>query len=394
MKSETLVPYFVVKRQGLLVTLSLHNNTAASVTRRHIADASDDFNSSLVKLSSGKNISSAKDDAAGLQISNRLNVQSRGLDVAVKNVSDGVAIAQTAEGAMQEMSSILQDMRDQSLQAANGANSNIDRQAIQKNIQSLKEEFHTIASSTNYAGIRLLDGTYGKKPFQVGSNSETVLLELKDMRSSSSLMGGMIFISKEAKDDDWIVEDDSSTLDIDFVDKAGNEISINIEARNGDDIEELATYINGQQEYVTASVSSNGELQMFVASTVAEDEISFSGSLANEFDFGNSRKAIIDTIDVTSVGGAQEAIAVIDSALNYVDGHCADMGALQNRFDCTLSNLVNMQENISVSKGKRFDTDFAKETTEMTRSKILQQSSSSMLSQARIIPNAALNLLS
>lgn len=376
------------------MTLSLHNNTAASVTRRHIADASDDFNSSLVKLSSGKNISSAKDDAAGLQISNRLNVQSRGLDVAVKNVSDGVAIAQTAEGAMQEMSSILQDMRDQSLQAANGANSNIDRQAIQKNIQSLKEEFHTIASSTNYAGIRLLDGSYGQKAFQVGSNNEKVLLELKDMRSNSSSMGGMIFIANEAKDGAWNVGDDSNQLGIHFVDRAGNEISINIEAKHGDNIEELATYINGQQEYMTASVSGSGELQMFVDSAVAEGDISFSGNLANEFNFGNRRQAILENIDVTSVGGAQEAIAVIDSALNYVDGHCADMGALQNRFDRTLSNLVNMQENISVSKGIRFDTDYAKETTEMTRAQILQQSSSSMLSQARMIPNAALNLMS
>lgn len=376
------------------MTLSLHNNTAALVARRHIADASNDFNSSIAKLSSGKNISSAKDDAAGLQIANRLNAQCSGLDVAVKNVGDGVAIVQTAEGSMREMSNILQDMRAQSLQAANGANSKSDRQAIQKNIQSLKQEFHSIASSTNYAGIRLLDGSYGQKAFQVGSNNEKVLLELKDMRSNSSSMGGMIFIANEAKDGAWNVGDDSNQLGIHFVDRAGNEISINIEAKHGDDIEELATYINGQQEYMTASVSGSGELQMFVDSAVAEGDISFSGNLANELNFGNRRQAILENIDVTSVGGAHEAIAVIDSALNYVDGHCADMGALQNRFDRTLSNLVNMQENISVSKGIRFDTDYAKETTKMTRAQILQQSSSSMLSQARMIPNAALNLMS
>ena len=375
------------------MTLSLHNNTAALATRRHIADASDDYNSSILKLSSGKKINSAKDDAAGLQIANRLHVQSRGLDVAAKNVNDGVAIVQTAEGSMREISSILKDMRDHSLQAANGSNSIADRQAIQKNVQALKEELHSIASSANFAGIRLLDGSYGKKALQVGSNNETILLELKDMRSSSSQMGGTIFIAEEAKDEGWAVEGDAHELGMDFTDRAGNDVSINIEAKIGDDIEELATYINGQQEFVTASVSGTGELQMFVGADVAEGEICFSGCLAREFNFDNGRKTIVDNLDVTSIGGAQEAVSVIDSALNYVDGHQADMGALQNRFDRMLSNLTNMHENISASKGNRTDTDYAKETTEMTRAKILQQSSSSMLAQARLIPNAALNLL-
>ncbi|MBR9788999.1 MAG: flagellin [Vibrionaceae bacterium] len=375
------------------MTLSLHNNTAALATRRHVAIASDDFNSSILKLSSGKKINSAKDDAAGLQIANRLHVQTRGLDVAAKNVNDGVAIVQTAEGSMKEISSILQDMRDHSLQAANGANSIADRQAIQKNIQALKDELHSIASSANFAGINLLDGTFGKKPLQIGSNNETILLELKDMRTCASSMGGKIFIAQEGKGADWVVEEDSHEFIIDFIDSTGNDVSINIEAKIGDDIEELATYINGQQEFVTASVSGSGELQMFVGSAVAEDEVCFSGCLARELDFDNGRQAIVEDIDVTSIGGAQEAVAVIDSALSYVDGHQADMGALQNRFDRMLSNLTNMHENISASKGSRTDTDFAKETTEMTRAKILQQSSSSMLAQARLIPNAALNLL-
>ncbi|MDV6252580.1 flagellin [Vibrio sp. EA2] len=373
--------------------LSLHNNTAALATQRYIAKASDDFNSSILKLSSGKKINSAKDDAAGLQIANRLDVQSRGLDVAAKNVSDGVAIVQTAEASMQQLSGILEDMRDQSLQAANGATSITDRKAIQKNIQALKEEFHSIASSSNFAGMNLLDGTYGKKALQVGSNNETILLELKDMRSSTSEMGGTIFIAKEAKGEGWTVEGDSHKLGIDATDRAGNEVSINIEAKVGDDIEELATYINGQQELVTASVSGAGELQMFVNSSIAEGEVSFSGSLAREFNFDSGRKTIVENIDVTSTGGAQEAVSVIDSALSYVDGHRADMGALHNRFDRMLSNLTNMHENISASKGNRTDTDYAKETTEMTRAKILQQSSSSILAQARLIPNAALNLL-
>lgn len=375
------------------MTLSLHNNTAALATRRHVADASEDFNSSILKLSSGKKINSAKDDAAGLQISNRLHVQTRGLDVAAKNVNDGVAIVQTAEGSMREISHILQDMRDQSLQAANGAYSIADRQAIQKNVQALKDELHSIASSANFAGTNLLDGTYGKKALQVGSNNETILLELKDMRSSASSMGGKIFVAQEAKGADWVVGEDGHKLSIDFIDKSGNDVSLNIEAKIGDDIEELATYINGQQEFITASVSGSGELQMFVGSTVAEDEVCFSGCLAEELNFDNGRKSIVENIDVTSTGGAHEAVAVIDSALNYVDGHQADMGALQNRFDRMLSNLTNMHENISASKGNRTDTDFAKETTEMTRAKILQQSSSSMLAQARVIPNAALNLL-
>ncbi|MCG3731163.1 flagellin, partial [Vibrio cincinnatiensis] len=128
-------------------------------------------------------INSAKDDAAGLQISNRLNVQSRGLDVAVRNANDGISMAQTAEGAMNETTNILQRMRDLSLQSANGSNSKSERVAIQEEVGALNKELNRIAETTSFAGNRLLNGTFQTKAFQIGSQSgEAVMLTMKDMR--------------------------------------------------------------------------------------------------------------------------------------------------------------------------------------------------------------------
>ena len=145
-------------------------------------------------------INSAKDDAAGLQISNRLNVQSRGLDVAVRNANDGISIAQTAEGAMNETTNILQRMRDLSLQSANGSNSKSERVAIQEEVTALNDELNRIAETTSFGGNKLLNGTHGTKSFQIGAdNGEAVMLELKDMRSDNAQMGGKSYQAEKCK---------------------------------------------------------------------------------------------------------------------------------------------------------------------------------------------------
>ncbi|HCH4116442.1 TPA: flagellin, partial [Vibrio parahaemolyticus] len=193
---------------------------------------------------------------------------------------------------------------------------------------------------------------------------------------------------------DWNVAQGKNDLKISLTDSFGQEQEININAKAGDDIEELATYINGQTDLVKASVDQDGKLQIFAGNNKVEGEVSFSGGLSGELGLGDDKKNVtVDTIDVTSVGGAQESVAIIDAALKYVDSHRAELGAFQNRFNHAISNLDNINENVNASKSRIKDTDFAKETTAMTKSQILSQASSSILAQAKQAPNSALSLL-
>jgi flagellin len=376
------------------MAVNVNTNVSAMTAQRFLNSATSSMNTSMERLSSGFKINSAKDDAAGLQISNRLNVQSRGLDVAVRNANDGVSIAQTAEGAMKETTGILQRMRDLSLQSANGSNSKDDRVAIQEEVTALNDELNRIAETTSFGGNKLLNGTYQTKSFQIGAdNGEAVMLNIKDMRSDNSMMGGNSYVAENGKDKDWGVQEGSNDLTITLNDKLSGEQTINISAKAGDDIEELATYINGQTDKVTASVDDDGRLQIFTDNNTVDGAASFGGSLAGELGIGEAKQETVSTIDVTSVGGSQQSVAILDSALKYVDSHRAELGAFQNRFSHAISNLDNINENVNASASRIKDTDFAKETTALTKSQILSQASSSVLAQAKQAPNAALGLL-
>ncbi len=376
------------------MAVNVNTNVSAMTAQRYLNNANSAQQTSMERLSSGFKINSAKDDAAGLQISNRLNVQSRGLDVAVRNANDGISVAQTAEGAMNETTNILQRMRDLSLQSANGSNSKADRVAIQEEVTALNDELNRIAETTSFGGNKLLNGTYGTKSFQIGAdNGEAVILELKDMRSDNKMMGGVSYQAENSKGKDWNVSADKSDLKISLTDSFGQEQEISISAKAGDDIEELATYINGQTDLVKASVNEDGKLQVFAGNNKVDSELSFSGGLSGELGLDEGNKVTVDSIDVTSVGGAQESVAIHDAALKYVDSHRAELGAFQNRFSHAINNLDNINENVNASKSRIKDTDFAKETTEMTKSQILSQASSSILAQAKQAPNSALSLL-
>ncbi|ELB2268780.1 TPA: flagellin, partial [Vibrio parahaemolyticus] len=205
---------------------------------------------------------------------------------------------------------------------------------------------------------------------------------------------GVSYQAESGKGKDWNVAQGKNDLKISLTDSFGQEQEININAKAGDDIEELATYINGQTDLVKASVDQDGKLQIFAGNNKVEGEVSFSGGLSGELGLGDDKKNVtVDTIDVTSVGGAQESVAIIDAALKYVDSHRAELGAFQNRFNHAISNLDNINENVNASKSRIKDTDFAKETTAMTKSQILSQASSSILAQAKQAPNSALSLL-
>lgn len=377
--------------------VTVNTNVSAMTAQRYLNKSTNDLNTSMERLSSGSRINSAKDDAAGLQISNRLIAQTRGLDVAMRNANDGISIAQTAEGAMQESTNILQRMRDLSLQSANGANGKSERIAIQEEVAALQDELNRIAETTAFGGRRLLNGSFGEASFQIGADSgEAIIMGLTSIRADDFRMGGTEFIAANGKSAGWEVASTAATLTMAFTTKDGNTINLNIDAKVGDDIEEVATYINGQSdEMVTASVDEAGQLQIFIAEEKLSGNVTFGGGLATSLGLVTGAGAATTTqdIDVSDAGGAQMAVGIIDSAMQYIDSQRADLGAKQNRLSHTISNLSNIQENVSASNSRIRDTDFAKETTELTKGQILQQASTSILAQAKQLPQAALNLL-
>ncbi|GAA5645439.1 MULTISPECIES: flagellin [Vibrio] len=377
------------------MSITVNTNVPALTAQRYLNSATEMLNQSLERLSSGHRINSAKDDAAGLQITNRLESQMRGLDVAVRNANDGISIMQTAEGAMKESTNILQRMRDLSLQSANGSNSQAERQALQEEMGALNDELNRIAETTSFGGKKLLNGTFGQASFQVGASSgEAVQVALSNMRSDTVDMGGFSYRAATAVDEQWQVQDGNNLLEMTYTNRLGDTETIAINAKAGDDIEQLATYINGQTDQISASVNEKGQLQIFMAGRETSGTIAFSGALANELQLGLTGYEAVDNLDIRSVGGAQRAVAVIDTALQYVDSHRADLGAMQNRFGHAINNLDNVHENLAASNSRIKDTDYAKETTQMIKQQILQQVSTSVLAQAKQQPNLALTLLS
>ncbi|KOO14097.1 flagellin [Vibrio xuii] len=376
------------------MAITVNTNVSAMTAQRHLTNATDLLNQSLERLASGNRINSAKDDAAGLQISNRLESQMRGLDVAMRNANDGISIMQTAEGAMNETTNLLQRMRDLSLQSANGSNSRAERDALQEEMGALNDELNRIAETTSFGGRKLLNGSFSSSSFQIGASSgEAVQVSLKNMRSDSLDMGGFSYIASGKADSSWQVSQGSQDLTMQYTNAQGQQETINITAKSGDDIEELATYINGQTDKVSASVNEEGQLQIFMAGKETAGTISFSGGLASELNMNLAGYEAVDNIDISEVGGAQRAVSVLDTALNYVDSHRAELGAMQNRFNHAINNLSNVNENLSASNSRIKDTDYAKETTQMVKQQILQQVSTSILAQAKQQPNLAITLL-
>ncbi len=376
------------------MAITVNTNVSALVAQRNLSNANNMLNQSLERLASGSRINSAKDDAAGLQISNRLEAQMSGIDVAVRNANDGISIMQTAEGAMNETTNIMQRMRDLSLQASNGSNSQSERTAIQEEVTALNDELNRIAETTSFGGKKLLNGSFGSSSFQIGGSSgEAVQIGLKNMRTDDINMGGFSYVANGMASDSWAVKSNQNDMTMSFTDRFGQPQEITINAKAGDDIEELATYINGQTDQVSASVNDEGQLQIYMSGEDTAGTISFSGSLASELSMSAGYYESVDDINVIDVGGAQRAVSILDTAMKYVDSHRSELGAMQNRFDHAINNLENVHENLATSNSRIKDTDYAKETTQMLKQQILQQVSTTILAQAKQAPNLALTLL-
>ena len=388
------------------MAISVNTNVASLNAQRNLTKSGNDLQTSMERLSSGMRINSAKDDAAGLQISNRLTSQINGLAVAQRNANDGISIAQTAEGAMSTSTDILQRMRDLSLQSANGSNSSDDRAALQTEITALKSELTRISDSTRFGEQNLLDGTYTAQSFQVGANAnETISMSF--ISTAASDLGvtsgrnvdGAGFVAANVGDADEVVTFAVTTA-------AGiNNVDVTVAAGTG--INEFIDLVNEQVGASGVRAISDGSGGVTFSADNAVTAITASSSIAGtagSFSFAGNAQTVsavdlsstgtaISAIDISTDTGAQSALASIDSAIKAIDSQRADLGAIQNRFSYTISNLSNIQENISASRSRIQDTDFAVETANMTKNQILQQAGTSILAQANQLPQAALSLL-
>ncbi|RZM80261.1 flagellin [Pseudoalteromonas rubra] len=331
------------------MALFVNTNVSSLNAQRQLMNSGNDLDTSFKRLSSGLRINSAADDAAGLQISDRLQSQILGLNQGNRNANDGISLAQTAEGAMEEITSMFQRVRTLAQQAANGSNTDEDRLAIQEEIRQLASEVNRIASDTTFGGQNLLDGTY-EASFQVGADAvQTIGFTMKEVGGTA----------------------------------AGNSLTAN-GGFTLSGIAGAASTVGGKALHGAPSVGIIGTAQQATLSTL-NSAYTASDTFASVFTETG--------ISVSSQVGAQQVLAGIDAMIAVVDKKRAELGAVQNRFQSTIRNQANISENLSAAKSRIKDADFALETANLTKNQILQQASQTILGQANQRPQAALSLL-
>jgi len=473
------------------MALVINTNVMSLNAQRNLSTSANQLATSLQRLSSGLRINSAKDDAAGLAISERLTSQINGLTVAARNANDGISLAQTAEGDLAQIGNNLQRMRELSVQSANASNSASDRAALNAEVQQLAEEIDRVAQASSFNGVKLLDGSFQAQTFQVGANAtasdQITVSAITNARSSAlgafngysaqnqalttagtfsvNTGAGAVAVGGGASFSDTrslvnainsqgiqgltahadaavatgtvggaaVTASGNSTLTIN-----GIQITIAGSASAASNVSNALTAINAQSASTgVTAVDTGAGLQLtaadgrniavagfaaggatgatlasyglgglttttasFDVSYVAPNDvtsITFGGTAVTGL--GTAANTIAQTgtaisaIDVTTADNARNALASIDAALSQVSGARASLGATQNRFSSVVSSLQTTAENLTASRSRIQDADFASETAAMTKSQILQQAGTAMVAQANSAPQNVLSLL-
>lgn len=379
----------------------INTNVASLNTQRSLSSSQAGLNQAIQRLSSGMRINSAKDDAAGLSIASRMDSQIRGQQVAIRNANDGISLAQTAEGALGAVSDNLQRIRELSIQASNATNTQVDRDALNSEVTQLKAEIERVANQTSFNGTKLLDGSFSGANFQVGANATETIAVGSIVDANLAVLGGTVNVATTSAAASGIT--DFATA-ISAGDVTINGVDIGAIGAAGSAAERAGQLVNainqvsGQTNVGANYDNATGQITLRSSS----GNIAFAGA-ANDaaitgFDNTTGDATAVATtgitgLSVSSFAGAQLAITQIDQALAQVNTARANLGATQNRFTSVVSNLQNSVENLSASKSRIMDADFAAETANLTRGQILQQAGTAMLAQANSLPNGVLALL-
>ncbi|MDO8206590.1 MAG: flagellin [Gallionella sp.] len=395
----------------------INTNLASLNAQRNLNSSQTAQSTALQRLSSGLRINSAKDDAAGMAISARMTAQIHGTTQAARNANDGISLAQTAEGSMNEVTSNLQRIRDLAVQSRNASNSVSDRTALNAEAQSLISEIDRVSNTTSFNGVKLMDGTFTGQAFQVGANSGESISINKIVNSTSTALGvtsvtaAASTIAATTATNGFAGALAAGDVKINGVD-IGAIAAAGSAAERGAQIAAAANAVSGQTG-VLATVASTGVVTFnnygsvptnpalpAVINTGITLALAGTGTVANTGITAQTATAASVTagagfsgLDLTSVAGADAAIAHMDNAMTAINSARSDMGALQNRFASVVNNLQTTTENLTASRSRIQDTDFAAETASLSRSQILQQAGTAMLAQANQLPSQVMTLL-
>ncbi|WP_416187008.1 flagellin [Hydrogenophaga sp. SNF1] len=381
--------------------------------QRNLSSSANSLATSMQRLSSGLRVNSAKDDAAGLAISERMNSQVRGLNVAARNANDGISLAQTAEGALGKVGDMLQRMRELAVQSANASNNSDDRKALQSEVTQLRQEIDRVAKTTAFNGTKLLDGSFANATFQVGANAGEGIAIDSIVSAKSNTLGTTTVSSSDVIAVD--VQTDNAT---DGVALAAGDLTITDASGTAVDLGPIGAATTNEQrtsQIVDAINAKSSDTDIFAkieydatgavtgysvfSSSRTLDGSEFGGSFAADptGDVGGATYAdadfALEDIDINSFGAAQLAMKVIDTSIDSINSSRADLGALQSRFENAVANINITSENISAARGRIVDADFAKETSNLSRAQILQQAGTAMVAQANQAPQSVLSLL-
>ncbi len=377
---------------------TINTNIASLNAQRNLNGSQAASQTAMQRLSSGLRINSAKDDAAGLAISERFTSQIRGLNQAARNANDAISLSQTAEGAMASVGDNLQRIRELAVQSANATNSNSDRAALQSEVAQLKSEIDRVASQTAFNGIKLLDGSFTSAAFQVGANANETISVTGVQNSTIAGLGSVSSASTQSSVvsglGTGVVAAGSLTVngtDIGALTAVGT--SQERAAQVVDAVNKIAgtTGVNAYMDVATNKLVMTSGATITLAGTDNGALTGFNG--AGGVTAAAATTTGLTTMDISSFAGATLAIKQVDSALGQINTSRATLGALQNRFTSTVSNLQTAAENLSASRSRIQDTDYAAETASMTKNQILQQAGMAMLAQANQAPNNVMSLL-
>ena len=398
---------------------TINSNIASLNAQRNLNTSQSSLATSMQRLSSGLRVNSAKDDAAGLAIAERMNTQVRGLNVAARNANDGISLAQTAEGALGKVGDMLQRMRELAVQAANATNSADDRKALQAEVSQLRDEVDRVAKSTSFNGKKLLDGSFTAASFQVGANSgDTITVgTLADTRASqlshvdyAALTVAGVDLDSAAPDISTLTAIASPALTITVngvaTDLGGIPAADNARARMGQVVEAInrKTSDTGVSAFLVDNGDGTVDIELLSAKVDATAGTAYIPTFSAGFTTATTGLAApvlvasnnqlgIDGLSVESDKDAWIAIKKIDSALDQINSARGTLGAVQSRFENAVSNIQIQSENQSAARGRIMDADFAAETANLSRAQILQQAGTAMVAQANALPQQVLQLL-
>jgi flagellin len=373
----------------------INTNTLSLLTQNNLSKSQSALNTSIQRLSSGMRINSAKDDAAGQAIANRFTANIRGLTQAQRNANDGISLAQTTEGALNEVNNNLQRIRELAVQAANGSNSDADKASIQAEITQRLSEIDRTSAQTDFNGVKVLSSTAGSLTIQVGSqDSETVSIGLSEISSSTLNLTGLK------------VDGTDSITQVAATQTMGGLTLTSTETVTGGNFN--VAMVQGGSGSATVASFSGSTLTItgdFAAAPLTYTAIgtalaSVSANITVTGAADGSTALVTDDLAISTDGvdgftGTNTAspLAAIDAALATVDEKRGSLGAVQNRFDSIISNLGTTINNLTSSRSRIEDADYATEVSNMTRAQILQQAGTSVLAKANQSTQGVMALL-